>query len=81
MSSWIEDIQSCNWQQLNIREFFYCDFGYNHPIVQLSFDKCVTVSENYKFTLKRVFNIDETGILSVHSFLPDYNLKKVQRFT
>lgn len=41
--------------------------GFNKPIVKIFFDKYSSVSEKYKLTPDRLYNIDETGISSVQT--------------
>lgn len=41
--------------------------GFNKPIVQLFFDKYESVLSKYKFTPEKIYNMDETGVSSVHT--------------
>lgn len=41
--------------------------GFNRPIVQLFFDKYESVLAKYKFTPEKIYNMDETGVSSVHT--------------
>lgn len=40
--------------------------GFNKPVVELFFNKYANILEKHKLTAERVFNVDETGVSSVH---------------
>lgn len=41
--------------------------GFNKPVVKIFFDKYTNLLEKHKFSAERIFNVDETGVSSVHT--------------